>query len=219
MSQGYELFQSQLDDAITHYPSMQRICIGEKEILRGWLSIIDKDGKHWDDYEMEIHVSDRFPYEFPTLYEVSNKIPKIGDWHIYEDTLSCCIKILPEEIARCRDGITVTDFIREEVIPYLFNQTHRRKEGYYVNGEYSHGLLGIFEYYSAVLRTRNWNEVIFLLKVIAKVEQPSRTAICFCGKKVKFRNCHKEAFNKLVAIGRKTLENHALILADAIKHT
>lgn len=217
MTQGYELFLAQLDDAMVHYPSMHRVSTGGKEVLKGWLAVVDKDGKHWDDYEVEIHASDRFPYEFPTLYEVSDKIPKIADWHIYEDTLSCCVKILPEEIARCRDGITLTEFIREEVMPYLFNQTHRRKEGYYVNGEYSHGPLGVFEYYSGVLGTRNWKEVIFLLEAIAKNERPGRTSLCFCGKNIKFRKCHKEAFDKLIGIGRESLEAHAFMLAKAIK--
>jgi hypothetical protein len=110
-----------------------------------------------------------------------------------EITFSCCIKILPEEIARCRAGIILTEFIQEEAMPYLFNQTHRRKEGYYVNGEYSHGPLGLFEYYSGVLKTKDWKEVIFLLDAISKNERPGRTAPCFCGKGMKFRKCHKEA--------------------------
>lgn len=217
MDQGYNNFIVQLDGVVTQYPSLCRSSIGKKDILRGWLSVVDNEGKHWEDYEVEIHASEHFPYEFPVLYEISNKIPKIGDWHIYEDTLSCCIKVLPEEIARCKEGITIVEFIQEEVMPYLFNQTHRRKEGYYVNGEYSHGPLGIFEYYSSVLKTTDWKEVVLLLDSIAKAERPIRTAPCFCGKRIKFRQCHKDAFDNLIVIGRETLQMHAIMLAKAVK--
>lgn len=134
MSNAYSIFVSQLEDTIKVFPSLQRRHVGEYEILKGIIPVIDTDGKHWEEYEIEIHCSIKFPFEFPILFETSNKIPKIGDWHIYEDTLSCCVKVKPEEIILCKDGITIIEYIQEQVRPYLFNQTYRRIEGHYVNG-------------------------------------------------------------------------------------
>jgi hypothetical protein len=216
MINGYFVFATQLDETIKAYPYLNKATIEGKEILKGIMPIVDNDGQHWEDYEIEIHPTENFPNEFPMLFESSGKIPKIADWHIYEDSLSCCVKVKPEEIIRCKNGITIIEFIREEVIPYLFNQTHRRMEGFYVNGEYSHGLMGIYEYYSQILKTGDdIKKTIGLMKYIADNEKPHRTSLCFCNRGIKFRHCHREAFDKLKSIGSEELKFHAYSVGKA----
>lgn len=215
---SHDIFKSQLEEAQKQYPSLVEINIGGTPALKGIVSIVDRHGKHWDDYEIEIHCSERFPDEFPRLFETSGKIPRIGDWHVYEDTGSCCTKIPPEEILRCKKGITVTQYINEEVLPYLFNQTHRRVEGYYINGEYSHGGLGLLEYYSQKLNTKDdFMYTLNLLKFIAMNDQPNRTSICFCGSGSKFRHCHKEAFIELKSLGKDVLVSHYLTMMKTLR--
>jgi len=214
---GYDKFISQLGEAQERFSNLKPVEVAGKLILRGKLSIIDKDGKHWEDYDVEIHSTDNFPKEFPRLFETSGKIPRIADWHVYENTGSCCTKIPPEEILRCRKGITVSEYIQEEVLPYLFNQTHRRIEGYYINGEYSHGAVGIYEYYADLLNTgTNIKLTLQLMKYIATHDRPSRTSLCFCGQKVKFRRCHRDAFDKLKLIGDSIVCDHAHGIAKAV---
>jgi len=216
MSNGYTAFIAQLDNAIAAFPSLDRVVVDGKKILKGILSVIDKNGRHWEDYSVEIHASENFPSEFPLLFEILDKIPKIGDWHIYEDSLSCCVKVKPEEIIRCKAGITVTDYIQEEVLPYLFNQTHRRVEGYYINGEYSHGTKGIYEFYADILATGNdIKQTIKLMQFIAINDRPNRTSSCFCGNKIKFRHCHRDAYDKLKLIDKEVLQLHAYNIAKA----
>lgn len=169
---GYDVFIQQLPDVEKEYPSLKRELIDQKYFLRGELDVVDKNEKHWDTYSVEIHYQEGFPYRFPTLFETGGKIPKIGDWHIYEDTLSCCVKVEPAEIIRCLTGITVLEYIKEEALPYLFNQTHRRIEGYYVNGEYSHGTGGFFEFYSEELKTGN-----DVANTVSLISQPLKTNV------------------------------------------
>ena len=209
MNKGYEVFVLQLAEAINAFPSLYKFIIDGKEILKGSLDVVDHAGKHWETYEIEIHSTENYPEEFPVLFETSGKIPKIADWHVYEDTHSCCVKVKPEELIRCKKGITVIEFIREEVMPYLFNQTHRRVEGYYVNGEYGHGLFGIYQFYAIELNTGNdIRQTIGLLQFISSNERPGRTMLCFCGSKIKFRRCHRDAFDKLKLIGDDRLQDH-----------
>ena len=216
MTNGYNQFIAQLGEAVTAFPTLSIEHVNGREIIKGNLAVIDIDGKYWEDYGIEIHCSKDFPNEFPLLFETSGKIPKIADWHVYEDTLACCVKVRPEEIIRCREGINVTEYIREEALPYFFNQTHRRLEGYYVNGEYAHGIRGIYEYYSDVLKTGdNIQRTILLMEYIATHDHPDRTSMCFCGEKLKFRHCHKAAFVKLKSIGDITLKTHAYDIAKA----
>lgn len=210
---AYDRFISQLAEAQENFPALTQVEVDGKIHLRGIVSVVDKEGKHWEDYEIEIHCTDNFPKEFPRLFEISGKIPRIADWHIYEDTGSCCTKIPPEEIFRCHKGITVTEYIKEEVIPYFFNQTHRRVEGYYINGEYSHGGKGLLEYYTKELKTgSNFKLTLDLIRFIATEEKPHRTSFCFCGKKEKFRHCHKAAFEKLKPLGIDVLKYHYVLM-------
>lgn len=216
MKEGYKKFADQLKEAITVFPSLYEANSEDKIILKGSLPVVDKEGRHWEDYDIEIHCSENYPHEFPKLYETSGKIPKIGDWHINEDTLTCCVKVHPEEILRCKNGITLIEYIREEVLPYLFNQTHRRVEGYYVNGEYAHGVAGIYQFYAETLRTGyNIKLTLEIMNFIATHERPSRTSFCFCGKKIKFRHCHRDAFDKLKSIGDIQLKKHSYQIANA----
>lgn len=215
MTIGYSAFEQQLDDAEASYPSLKRESGPQGCFLKGRLDIIDAAGKYWDTYEVEIHFQEGFPYRFPALYETGGKIPKKGDWHIYEDTLTCCVKVLPEEILRCINGITLVEYIKEEVLPYLFNQTHRRIEGYYVNGEYSHGAIGFYEFYSEALGTKgDIKKTVALMKYIADHSRPDRTSKCFCGSSAKFRHCHRPAFDKLKKIGDNILLSHAYYIAQ-----
>jgi len=221
MNWGYEQFVSQLDEAIASFPSLSKATLEGAIILKGILPVIDKEGKHWEDYDIEIHCSKNFPYEFPLLFETSGKIPKIADWHVYEDSLTCCVKVHPEELLRCKKGITVKEYISDEVLPYLFNQTHRRVEGYYINGEYSHGSLGVYEYYANMLNTdTNIKLTLQLMNFIADHERPSRTSMCFCEKRIKFRHCHKGSFDKIKPLGSEQIKRHVSYILQGYKtHT
>lgn len=204
-------FLEQIDEVILKYPQLQKAFSEESCYIKGLIDIIDKEGKHWDTYKIEIHPSTDFPHRFPIMFEVGGMIPRIADWHVYEDTFACCVKVLPEEFIRCRNGITLPEYIEEEAIPYLFNQSHRRHEGYYVNGEYPHGLMGLYEFYAKELGTNvNIKKTIQLILFIAEGLKPFRTHKCFCGSSELFRNCHKTAYEKLILLGKEILMSHAL---------
>jgi hypothetical protein len=211
-------FLEQIDEVISKYPQLQKAFSDEYYYIKGLIDIIDKEGKHWDTYQVEIHNSTDFPYRFPILYEVGGMIPRIADWHIYEDTFACCVKVLPEELIRCRNGITILEYIEEEAIPYLFNQSYRRREGYYVNGEYLHGLMGLYEFYAKELGTKlNIKKTIQLMIFIAEGKKPFRSHTCFCGSGRLFRKCHKEPYEKLSLLGKDIIEDHALKLFNLQK--
>lgn len=175
--------------------------LDEEKILKGELDIVDAKGKLWDTYQIEIRGSNCYPYSFPKLFETANAFPKIVDWHVYEfDDKSCCVDVTPNEIFICKSGLNVSDYIQRFVIPYLANQTFRIREGYYLFGEYSHGILGRIEFYQEKLKARNPQELIKMLSLSIEGYNPDRRAYCpFCYK-TKFRKCHKEAFKQLSMI-------------------
>jgi len=193
------------EDDITTVPAIfNKLSIVEmygEQVLKGELDIVDASGKLWDTYQIEIKGSDSYPLGFPKLFETADAFPKIVDWHVYEfDDKSCCIDITPNEILLCKDGLHVAEYIHRFAIPYLANQSFRIREGYYLYGEYSHGILGRIEYYQSKLKAKNPKELIQMFDLIIKGYNLNRTAYCpFCHK-MKFRKCHKDIFKELSVI-------------------
>ncbi len=207
-----KIFESQIGLVIEKYPKLHRAITSEgKVILKGELEIVDDCGKFWEAFEVEIHQIIKYPLQFPQVFEVGGKIPRIADWHIYEDTKSCCVAIAPEESIACKKGISLVKFIDDFVLPYFFNQAFRRVEGYYKNGEYSHGIQGIFEFYDETFEAGgNVREVIHLMRKMASTHiKPGRTHECFCGSGSKFRQCHRDGFNQLFDLDRRLILIHA----------
>jgi hypothetical protein len=181
-----------------------------EQFLHGQLDIIDDSGKLWDTYTIEIKGSEGYPTMFPKLYETGDSFLKIADWHVYEEDKSCCVDVTPNEIILCKDGLNIVDYIKRFAIPYLANQTFRKREGYYLYGEYSHGIFGRVEYYQSKLKAKNPTELIRMFDLIIKDYNPSRPAFCpFCNK-TKFRECHRNAFRELQNVKR-------LLYQDGVK--
>jgi len=172
----------------------------EERFLKGSLDIIDGTGKVWETFQVEIKGSESYPYAFPRLYETNNAFPKNADWHVYENDFSCCVDVPMSEKIICKNGLNVADYIKQYAIPYFANQTYRIREGYYLYGEYSHGILGRLEFYQSKLKAKNPAELIKMFDLIIKDYNPDRRAMCpFCYKE-KFRRCHRDAFRELQAI-------------------
>lgn len=169
-------------------------------IISGELDVIDSTGRLWDTYKVEIRGSANYPYSFPKLFETGSAFPHIADWHVYEQDGSCCVDVQPNELILCKNGLRVTEYLNRFVIPYFANQTYRTREGYYLYGEYSHGIFGRIEFYQGKLKAKNPKELIAMFGLITQNYSPPRTTYCpFC-RNLKFRNCHREVFRELQKI-------------------
>jgi hypothetical protein len=189
------------NDIIDVPATFKKLCIVEQDgekILKGELDIIDTNGKIWDTYLIEIKGTAGYPFSFPKLFETGDAFPKIVDWHVYEfDDKSCCIDVPPNELLICVAGLNIMDYIQQFAISYFANQSFRIREGYYLYGEYSHGIFGRIEFYQSKLKAKSPRELIQMFDLIIKDYNPLRTAFCpFC-KKVKFRKCHRDVFKEL----------------------
>jgi hypothetical protein len=196
-----EKFENDIITIPAKFNKLRIVELGAEKILKGELDIVDANGKLWDTYQIEIKGSDSYPYSFPKLFETADTFPKIVDWHVYEfDDKSCCVDVTPNEIILCKDGLNVSEYIQRFAIPYLANQTFRIREGYYLFGEYSHGIFGRLEFYQGKLRAKSPKELIQMFDLIIKDYNPDRTAYCLFCDKVKFRKCHKDVFKELTTI-------------------
>jgi hypothetical protein len=210
-----KVFQSQIPEVIDKFPTL-KIADGDDIYITGTIDIIDNSGKKWDTFSIEIRPSEAYPYRFPMLLETSKKIPRIPDWHINSDG-SCCVDVEPNEILFCRNGITVLRYLTEKAIPFLSNQAYRRVEGFYANGEYPHGIEGIFLFYSRILRSENIQVVLKLLNFIIRNGRPDRRSICFCGSRTKFRHCHRDAYDTIKLMSNDLLIKHYIQIQSLLK--
>ena len=173
---------------------------GDEKILQGALDVVDASGKLWETYQIEIRGSESYPYAFPKLFETAEAFPKTADLHVYDDEKSCCLDIKANEIILCKAGLGIADYITRFAIPYFANQSYRMREGYYLYGEYSHGIYGTIEYYQGKLKAKNPTQLIAMLDLIMRDYNPARGAYCpFC-LTVKFRHCHRNVFTELQGI-------------------
>ena len=206
MNEGEQLFLAEARDIVDSYEKLRLVEKNEKIIVSGELDLVDEQRNCHDMYSVEIHPVSSYPNRFPLVFEVGGRIPRNIDWHVFESDGHCCICTYPEEILTCREGITLSTFVENQVTPYFYSQTFRRLKGYFLN-ERSHGFLGDTEFFSEVLETKDIRKMTRWLYFILQRKEPDRVAKkCFCGKNVMYRHCHRKAYRKLAAFSDKELE-------------
>ena len=210
-------FQNELQSVINKYSNFS-IKKNEKQIgyLKGILDISNCQKNILGSFSVEIYPTEKFPYRFPKIYEVGEEIPNLADWHKYPDN-SCCITVEPDEIIKCKNGISIIQFIENFAIPYFANQIYRKSTGKYLN-EYSHGIKGLEEFYIEFFKSNNinlWNKVIENCIKNIKYERNQK---CYCNSKIKYKKCHMQIENNIQIIGIKRVINHIKIINNEEKN-
>jgi hypothetical protein len=202
-NQGYRIFCSQLHSVLEKYPNLKECMFGSEKGLKGILDIPDDKGRIIGSFLIVIRFSNNFPYQFPILYEVGGDIPNNPNWHKYEDE-SCCITVAPDEILKCKQGLSALKFIESYAIPYFANQIYRRETSLYKNGDYAHGLQGIFQFYEENLGNNiaQWINC-YDFAFTKPTNSMNRNSICFCGSQQKYKRCHLQAVDFLKLIGQE----------------
>jgi hypothetical protein len=213
-----EQFEKDIEVVPNIFKSLAVVEVNGEKFLKGEIHIVDAKGKEWSKYQIEIKGNDGYPYTFPELFETGNAFPHNADWHVYEEDLSCCIDYPANAKIICKNGMHVSDYIKNYAIPYFANQLFRIREGYYRYGEYSHGIFGKIEYYQSKLKAKNPEELLKMFHFILRDFELPRTAECpFC-RKVKFRHCHRDVFRELHFVREYLIEDGTQILSFFQKH-
>jgi len=212
MDKSLQEFDDQLSIASKYFPNLRVKTKEGHKILKGIIDIENSEHQQVQSFLIEIHYSTGFPYRFPRLYEVGGDIPCDVDWHKYDDN-SCCLTVLPDEILQCKNGITVTQFINKNVIPYLANQCYKKLTGRYKD-EFPHGKEGLIVYYKELMLTQDQNKWMQYAKYAFGVEKlkTGRNEPCICGSGMKMKKCHSVVFQKLQQIGENNVMKHLSIL-------
>jgi hypothetical protein len=211
MSNGLDLFSIEASNAKGLLAELYGLVLQEDPLrLDGSVPLVDEQGSIIDTYTISIVPSDNYPNTFPYVYETAGRLPHNIDWHIYPDG-HFCIKAFPEENLICINGISLLSFIQEQVIPYLFNQNFREKFGYFLK-ERPHGVKGNLEFFKDAFRTNDLLKIKECLAFILKRRKPNRVELCFCGSGIKYRKCHRDAYQLLSPISDNTITTYIKII-------
>lgn len=195
LNEKIDIFELESDYVCIQFPNLKLEHQNNVPYLTGFILLRDNEGAIIDEYQISIEFNAFYPKKFPNVFELGGKIPKNIDWHIYNDG-SCCIASPPEETLACIEGITLVKFIKNHLLPYLYNQTFRRQNGYFLN-ERSHGNKGWLEFFFEILHTNRITNVIIALEYIVNKFHIDRRSLCFCGSNIKYRKCHRNAITTL----------------------
>lgn len=193
-----------IEAVLEMFPKMKLGVENKVKILLGEVDIFDGANTYVDSFSIKVIVPLRYPHEFPRLFETGNKFEHIADRHISNDG-SCCVCSLQEENLVSQRGITIKSFFLIYVLPYLANQIYFDSQGKWANGDFDHGVLGIFQYYSELLKLEKITEVIEFLSVF-NVTKIYRNDDCFCGSGKKLKRCHQGTYYIFKDLSKKRRE-------------
>lgn len=169
--------------------------------LSGTIILKDGSGFEVDRYEIKIVANSGYPYYFPFVFETGGRIPINADWHVYENDGHLCLCTTTDEYIKTSNGLPLELFIKNELTPYLFNQTFRREKGFFLN-EMDHGDKGQLDTLMRLLKTDNIMNVHWLLNQAKEGYQQDRTSHCFCKSGKKYRHCHRDILNTFKNLGK-----------------
>lgn len=215
---GKDIFKNEAKNIKQHF--VELVYTENKEgipLIVGDLVLKDHSATIIDIYSIKILPSDGYPNRFPLVYETGGRIPINIDWHVFPDG-HCCIKSLPEEIVLCKNGITLRQFIEEQLIPYFFNQRYREENGFFLN-ERSHGVLGIIEYFIDYFNTSDITLILNLLVETRNIKGLKSNTKCLCGSERKFKKCHRRSLRALKVFSRNEIESFINSILSFIKAT
>ena len=183
--QLYEQVQTSLQSA---FPSL------EIEEDKGFVHVkgvfpVIAESKIIDNFTLDIELPLDYPKSVPKIWETGGRIPRIGDRHVNTLDYTLCLFLADERWKYYPEGSTIIDFLKGPVTYFLWNQINFEATGKWINGERGHNVLGVAEYYTEELQTRDPRKVLNFLRYLGKKTIKGHWE-CWCGSTKKLRNCH-----------------------------
>jgi len=199
---------------ISKYPKLARTSPGNLEgVLE--MTAVYEDYPITDQFRVKITNVNPHSSRLPALCETSGRTEEIArkygirdtrDLHRNSDGTACvCVKQM--ERHKFPDGSSLIVFVEQLAVPYLYGLSYYDQHGRWPWKEYSHGGIGLLEFYSddfpyqarediqglagAFRKELNWKEYHKQLR------KPSAERSCLCRSGKPFHKCHNRAWRGL----------------------
>lgn len=198
-----------------------RLRTAQNGVVEGFLdlhAVYDGEERR-DAFQVRIVAPPDYPNSMPWLLETGGRTATIATKHRIEDhrnlhrnpgTGTACLCVKQEERRRFPKGANLRHFIEELVVPYLFGLSHFDEHGKWPWPDYSHGSLGIVEYYAEAtddLSNETIGSTLDLLKqdicwryFRKQIRKPSAMRMCVCGSRMPISRCHKGVWTGIIKL-------------------
>lgn len=186
---NFDEFSKQIDDCINKYSGLEIILKNDAIVLNGDF-ILDATYNCvsiFDIYTIKIEVTSNFPNSIPTVYELSQKIPR--DFQHKYDNNECCLGVEGELIMKLSNTPTILGFIDNILVDFLFSSSHYIRYGFFPFGERKHGGEGVLSFYKEYFEVEDSKKATDLLYLAVNNKYRGHL-MCPCESGMKLRNCH-----------------------------
>ena len=153
------------------------------------------DNKILDRFSIEIKIPRNYPEAVPIVFETEGRIPRVADRHMNEKGEACLF--LPDERWEAWPrGSSFLSFLQGPVHNFFLGQSLVEQGGEWPFGQWGHGLLGIFEYYSQIFETKDVDIIINYLDCLSNPKIKGHWD-CPCGSGKRLRDCHLNVLMEL----------------------
>ena len=171
-----------------------------------------------DEFQVRVDAPPDYPNSMPSLRETGGRTEAIARKHGIEDLRDlhrnpggrACVCVKQEERRRFPRGADLPHFIEGLVVPYLFGLSHFDEHGKWPWPDYSHGALGILEYYAEAFDDASRESIDTTLallkqdtgwrKLRRQIRKPSAMRVCHCGWHKPTSRCHRGVWNGIVRL-------------------
>jgi len=220
--------ESEVTEVVARHPGLTQVSPG---VLEGTIEINHQYGAmvRTDRFSIQVSAQNPNSSRLPALREVGGRSRVIVLKHRFEDVRAvhqnlidgtACVCVKQEEIKRFPRGTSLLAFLDQLAIPYLFGLSYVEEFGKWPWGEYSHGGLGLLEFYAddaGQISKEGFAEVLAALRADSnwsdyqrQLKKPSAKRACICGSGKAFGKCHHNAWrglkNLISGLGRLGLD-------------
>lgn len=217
-AQPYDFPEDEISAVRNKFPKLTLMSAGV------WEGEIDIDAVYngqqiKDNFKIGIVASDKYPDELPAMIEIGGRTDAIADKYKLTDRRDlhyniksrvACLCVKQEERVKFPHGSNLVTFVDNLIVPYLYGLSYYDQYGKWPWGEYSHGGLGLLEFYAEDPTEQTKDDIEKVAKVFVaddnwkeysrQLRKPSAFRACICGSKKQFQKCHPDAWQGLLLL-------------------
>jgi len=141
------------------------------------------------EFDVEIFLSDRYPYRKPKVFEVGGRIARHPDRHINPEG-DCCVTVWEHWLVNASDP-SFAAFLNGPLNEFFLGQYWYERTGKWPFGERAHGAKGLEEAYAETLGIPNKTKLLIYYLRLLSLDWPKGHWLCPCGSGERLRYCHR----------------------------
>jgi hypothetical protein len=161
-----------------------------------------------DEFELRWDVLEGFPKRIPLVFETKGRIP-VG-YHKLENGALCLGSPIRQRMILA-DHPTLSGFVEDLVVPYLYNRSYFEKHDCLPVGELEHGSPGLIEDYQQLFGVESGEACLGMLQMLGLKKRNANKKPCPCGSGLRVGKCHNKVLKPFRNLAtRRYFQEHGM---------